>query len=1390
MTQRLLERAARPLDRLVSRTLYYHGVFCASHRALAILFCGALIVAASLPVYLSACDSVFNTDLAEPFEEAVKIRLGLDPGRGKRRLAQAEDGQGSSHGAEYAIISRIIWDCGEEASLRCLAQNVTLPALGTNLTSNLFVGLLALEWTIENTADPVTGKTLNDICYRTKGTDGCAKLSATPCFVDPPLTGPPHPFAIRDPAIDRDNGNVLSASGFIWTYLVEGKGMNGEVWLRIRGALLERGLASKTVHTWDPPLSEANLISTDPPRVEPRTAISRVKFAFTLNHLLIIISYLIVFLYISLSLGRVELVKSKFGLGVTAITTVFASLTMSMGILEIAGVQISLIQWEVLPFLIIAVGVENIFVITNGVTTTAIDLPVNERVGRGLGKVGASITVALFGELAIFVLGTATSIPPLQEFSLFASVAVVVDYFLQITFFTTVLSIDFRRLELSDLSKRRVVEIIRQNSTKALSESANKSNEINAKLAREKVAAQSYQQRTTVLRYVLMVFLAIFGGFLFVELLAKNAYRPAMSVFSSYDTVELDYSYATIDAIVEAAGHVEHPFLRGYKWIEWTETLSFLGHSLPSEAVLGADDALTVQYEIAKAEAALIAAESVPFQANRFPKAAFTTLEIVAVLLVLIVVFIFWTNFLHLWTEGGQKAAFEWLRARLISVFNAQFRTAEQLLADRQASQGNAPEKGSWWETDHEQRNPRGAKETETDSPASHVLAQKWTVATLSARLPDLTDQDHDRLGNIAFLDCTPTDAAWVRSNDRGTLYIGDSTAIESDVDITAIKFGLGGALLAIGRADGTVWVLQLSNGGEVQAQLSSESNDGDSVICVEHIKSAGKTAVLAISIKGLVMVTSVGEDALIPQYSIHSDTQSTVSAVCFSEELACLILGFADGTLERYEISPKVGRKVFSWSSGILAVKQVELVSISQPAASLLLASLAEDGTIRIWNLARFSDASSICSINSMDAARPSNMSRKIMRMAIVVPGSSPGTVIVARKLADDAVQLWRVDLSRSSSRRRDSSRSSRTSSSTDESPLIFRASSTSRLPRSSTPPVAPIKIGSHNRRPTGPSAPSPLVNLGLSTPPTQTWQASTNGLSQLELAEVGADSGQSSTPPHAPAGPPSLSAQSTLLGTIQQPGSTALLGIRDLELIAGVRRRAVVVEDGRNEASSSSEAKDMDWIWEAWIVDASATLTTLPINAVDDSSSSPPVRIPVTRTVYLANDKLSGMGCSFDFATEPRIARDDSLTTLRSIRKVAVEDDVRARFAGSLPVLLVRDLRCALGKDNATFGFCCDFGDSVKRVSFDRERDVRLSDERSSREALEAELAELLDSVMSRMPSPTAELGLPPQPPQWAGTMLRRPLGRRIEAEVGEEGTVPGSSEITSDTPKEKGL
>lgn len=55
-------------------------------------------------------------------------------------------------------------------------------------------------------------------------------------------------------------------------------------------------------------------------------------------------------------------VDSKISLGISGIVIVLSSVSSSLGIFSYVGVPLTLIVIEVIPFLVLAVGVDNIFI--------------------------------------------------------------------------------------------------------------------------------------------------------------------------------------------------------------------------------------------------------------------------------------------------------------------------------------------------------------------------------------------------------------------------------------------------------------------------------------------------------------------------------------------------------------------------------------------------------------------------------------------------------------------------------------------------------------------------------------------------------------------------------------------------------------------------------------------------------------------------------------------------------------------------------------------------------------------------------------------------------------------------------------------------------------------
>lgn len=178
---------------------------------------------------------------------------------------------------------------------------------------------------------------------------------------------------------------------------------------------------------------------------------------------IVVISYLVMFLYASLALGSVTvtwrslltnpanaLVQSKFTLGIVGILIVLMSVSASVGLFSAAGVKATLIIAEVIPFLVLAVGVDNIFLIVHEFERINVSYPdeeIDERVARAVGRIGPSIFLSAITETAAFALGVFVGMPAVRNFAAYAAGAVFINAILQMTMFISVLALNQRRVE-------------------------------------------------------------------------------------------------------------------------------------------------------------------------------------------------------------------------------------------------------------------------------------------------------------------------------------------------------------------------------------------------------------------------------------------------------------------------------------------------------------------------------------------------------------------------------------------------------------------------------------------------------------------------------------------------------------------------------------------------------------------------------------------------------------------------------------------------------------------------------------------------------------------------------------------------------------------------------
>ncbi|KAI9839984.1 MAG: hypothetical protein M1819_000176 [Sarea resinae] len=162
------------------------------------------------------------------------------------------------------------------------------------------------------------------------------------------------------------------------------------------------------------------------------------------------LAYLAMALYVVSSLKRLSAVKNRIGLIVTVITQITTSILASFTICAFLNIDLSEIPREAYPFVVFAIGLENMFRLINAVLVTSPEMPTSYRIANALGDIGHHSIAAAAQNLLMLWLFSQLVSPGVAAFCAFAAVALVFDFFFHLTFFVAVLSVDVRRMELQD----------------------------------------------------------------------------------------------------------------------------------------------------------------------------------------------------------------------------------------------------------------------------------------------------------------------------------------------------------------------------------------------------------------------------------------------------------------------------------------------------------------------------------------------------------------------------------------------------------------------------------------------------------------------------------------------------------------------------------------------------------------------------------------------------------------------------------------------------------------------------------------------------------------------------------------------------------------------------
>ncbi|XP_076462610.1 patched domain-containing protein 3-like isoform X2 [Babylonia areolata] len=161
------------------------------------------------------------------------------------------------------------------------------------------------------------------------------------------------------------------------------------------------------------------------------------------------IGYFVVIFFVMLVMGKFNLLEQKVWLSLAGIIAVGLSILVSFGLSSAVGFEYGPLQ-SVLPFLLLGIGVDDMFVIMGALVNLEgeeLQYDIPRKVGDVLRHAGVSITVTSLTDFVAFSIGATTVLPSLRSFCIYAAFGILALFLLQAIFFTACVALDLRRLE-------------------------------------------------------------------------------------------------------------------------------------------------------------------------------------------------------------------------------------------------------------------------------------------------------------------------------------------------------------------------------------------------------------------------------------------------------------------------------------------------------------------------------------------------------------------------------------------------------------------------------------------------------------------------------------------------------------------------------------------------------------------------------------------------------------------------------------------------------------------------------------------------------------------------------------------------------------------------------
>uniref|UniRef100_A0A8B9Q8W9 Patched 1 n=1 Tax=Apteryx owenii TaxID=8824 RepID=A0A8B9Q8W9_APTOW len=148
--------------------------------------------------------------------------------------------------------------------------------------------------------------------------------------------------------------------------------------------------------------------------------------------------------YACLTMLRWDCAKSQGAVGLAGVLLVALSVAAGLGLCSLIGISFNAATTQVLPFLALGVGVDDVFLLAHAFNTLFV---LQDRTGECLKRTGASVALTSISNVTAFFMAALIPIPALRAFSLQAAIVVVFNFAMVLLIFPAILSMDLYRRE-------------------------------------------------------------------------------------------------------------------------------------------------------------------------------------------------------------------------------------------------------------------------------------------------------------------------------------------------------------------------------------------------------------------------------------------------------------------------------------------------------------------------------------------------------------------------------------------------------------------------------------------------------------------------------------------------------------------------------------------------------------------------------------------------------------------------------------------------------------------------------------------------------------------------------------------------------------------------------